>query len=128
MNFKRLVGDKKHHYIRLGSGSVLHHLAFGKPNEVAGTELAVMRDERSFKHIHAVGAGMGVGFVNHTGRVFDDADLHASLWVGDEILAIKGFTERFVESGFPRFGVNVYGDKGQVHCLILAWLVKDLVQ
>lgn len=121
VNLKRLIGDKKHDHVGFGRSSVFHYLPFGEPDEVAGAKLPGVGDECSFQHIHAVGAGVRVGLVDHAGRVFDDADLHAGVGVGDQILAIERFVQGFVEARFPGFGVDVDGDEGRIHCLILAW-------
>ncbi len=66
---------------------MLHHFAFGKPDEMTGAEAAFVCDELAFKDVHAVAARMRVQRIDEAGRIANQADLHAGVGIGEEILA-----------------------------------------
>src|SRR6188768_592522 len=65
INAKCLVRDEKHGHIALSGCAMLHHFAFGKPNESSWTKRSVMGHEVAFEDVHPVPARMGVCGIDH---------------------------------------------------------------
>src|SRR5262245_36271945 len=90
---------------------MLHHFAFGKPDERSGTERSSMGDERSFQYIHPVAARMRVFWIDHSGGITHEPDQDVRLRIDVELFAEKSAPDSFVESFFPGQVPGVNGDQ-----------------
>src|SRR5262249_8131533 len=68
-------------------------------------------DQGALQDIHAVGTGMGVPHVDNSGGVANQADLHAGVRVGDQVLAVQGPAQLLVEPLLPGQGGRVDGNQ-----------------
>lgn len=101
MNIEGLVRDEQDRHVLLGCRAVLHLIPFGKPEEVARTVAAFVRLQRSFEHVHAVGAVMGMQRVDEPFRVANDPYLHSGVGIDEEFFAMQRHPGRLVEPIFP---------------------------
>ena len=84
------IGNEEDGGVSIGAGAVLHLLAFGEPDEMAGAESAVIRDKLTFEDIHAVPAGMGVQWIDYPGRIADKSNLASRFGIGVEHFSKHG--------------------------------------
>src|SRR5262245_44692271 len=102
MNFKGLVGNEDDRDILVGSGPVFHDASFRKPDEMSRSILTVVGHKRSLQNKHSMRTGMCMQRVDCAGRVAYQPDLHTSVGVRYQVLAIERTTYPFVGALLPR--------------------------
>src|SRR5262249_14158928 len=110
---KALVGDEDDDHVAGGTGAVLHHLAFGKPDEAAGPKRSLMRHQCPFQDVHAVAARMCMRRVDDAGWIAYEAHEHAGLGIAEQLLAIERPADLVVGTFFPGHLAGV--DREQRH-------------
>lgn len=110
VNIELLVRDEQHHDVRSRCCAMLHQHSLREPDKAAGTEVALMGDQGSFQHVHAVSTGVGVPRGSEARWIAEKADLHARVRVLEQELAEVALAEHCLVPFLPRHGSRVDGD------------------